>query len=120
MRPPCEIVAKKVLPTIRTVLVRDLITRHELSQKEVAESLGVTQAAISQYLSSARGDRSLENKLKNSELFEKIQELSDRISEEDPQKSQIGEDLCDICDLIREKGILRELHPGDTSSLSKG
>ncbi|KXA95877.1 hypothetical protein AKJ65_00025 [candidate division MSBL1 archaeon SCGC-AAA259E19] len=111
MRPPCEIVATKVLPAIRTVLVKDLINRHELSQKEVAESLGVTQAAVSQYLSSTRGDRDLEDKLKNSKLFGRIRELSDKIAEGNPQKSQISEDFCDICRLIRKEGFFPNFVP---------
>lgn len=110
MRPPCEIVVTKVLPAIRTVLVKELIERHELSQKEVAEILGVTQAAVSQYLSSTRGDVELEKKLRKTKMYNKIQELSDKIASGDIKKSQIINNYCNICDSMRKEGILCEIH----------
>ncbi|KXB03226.1 hypothetical protein AKJ45_02165 [candidate division MSBL1 archaeon SCGC-AAA261F19] len=119
MRPPCEIVVTKVLPAIRTVLVMDLIDRHELTQKEVAEKLDVTQAAVSQYLSSIRGDEEIERKLQKSKLFSKIQKLSDKIASGKYQKSQIIKDFCGICDLMRKKGILCKIHSDSAPSLSK-
>ncbi len=119
MRPPCEIVVKKVLPAIRTVLVKDLLERHGLSQKEVAERLCVTQAAVSQYLSSIRGDEKLEKKFQNSEVFDKIQDLSDKIAGEDSDKSQIIKAYCDICYLMREEGTLCEIHSQDAPYLSE-
>lgn len=117
MRPPCEIVVKKVLPAIRTVLVKDLIDRHKLSQKKVAKKLGVTQAAVSQYLSSIRGDEELEKKFQNSKVFNKIQELSDKIVGKDSEKAQIIKDYCDICYLMRREGILCEIHSQSTPEL---
>lgn len=117
MRPPCEIIVKKVLPTIRTLLVNDLIDRHDLSQKQAAERLGVTQAAVSQYLSSARGDEKFGKKLEKSELFSEIQELSDKIAAEGPDKSQIINDLCEICDSMRKGGALCKIHFDEAPSL---
>ncbi|KXA96723.1 hypothetical protein AKJ39_04225 [candidate division MSBL1 archaeon SCGC-AAA259J03] len=109
MRPPCEVFVTKVLSAIRTVLVKDLIDRHDLSQKEVSEELGVTQAAVSQYLSSTRGDEKLEKKLRDSEIFGRIQNLSDKIAAGNSEKSRITEEFCEICDMMREEGILQEV-----------
>lgn len=119
MRPPCEIVVTKVLPAIRTVLVKDLIDRHDLTQKEVSEELGVTQAAVSQYLSSTRGDEKLERKLKNSDIFGKIQDLSDKIAAGNSGRQQIIEEFCEICDTMRKKGILCEIHSDSAPGLAE-
>ncbi len=48
MRFPEEIVADKVIPTLRALLSRDLLARG-LTQSEVAKALGVSQAAVSKY-----------------------------------------------------------------------
>ncbi|KXA93609.1 hypothetical protein AKJ64_00050 [candidate division MSBL1 archaeon SCGC-AAA259E17] len=109
MRPPCEIIVKKGLPAIRALLVKDLIDRHNLSQKQAAKRLGITQAAVSQYLSSIRGDGKLEKELEKAEIFDEIQNLSDKVAAEDSDKSQIINDICDICDLIRKEGTLCKL-----------
>lgn len=119
MKPPCEIVVKKVLPAIRALLVKDLIDRYNLSQKQAAQGLGVTQAAVSQYLSSIRGDEKLERELEKLEIFGEIQGLSDRIAAEGSGKSQIISDICDICDSMRKEGTLCKIHFDDTPILSE-
>ncbi|MHA1839245.1 MAG: transcriptional regulator [Candidatus Ranarchaeia archaeon] len=53
-RIPCEIMAKQVLPLIRSEIARQLVHRHSLTQTEAAHRMGITQAAISWYLSHKR------------------------------------------------------------------
>ena len=55
MRPPCEEIVQEFLPTFRSLIAKELIDKYDFSQVEVAEKLGTTQAAVSQYLSSKRG-----------------------------------------------------------------
>lgn len=50
LRLPSEIVVEDVLPTLRVLLARKLAD-HGLTQQEVAAHLGVTQAAVSTYIS---------------------------------------------------------------------
>lgn len=57
LRPPCEVVTKCVLPTVRSLVAKKLVEEHGLSQVTTAEKLGTTQAAISQYLYSKRGNK---------------------------------------------------------------
>ncbi|KXB02662.1 hypothetical protein AKJ45_03050 [candidate division MSBL1 archaeon SCGC-AAA261F19] len=64
MKPRCKVVVKQVLPAIQERLVKELIQCHKLSQVEIAEKLGITQAAVSQYLSSSRGAGKAEKILK--------------------------------------------------------
>ena len=47
---PQEIEVRYILPAIRRELARIFIQEHNLSQKEAANVLGLTEAAISQYL----------------------------------------------------------------------
>ncbi|MDD5112124.1 MAG: helix-turn-helix domain-containing protein [Candidatus Altiarchaeota archaeon] len=55
MKLPCEHAMWYVLPRIRAELARILIKRG-LSQKDAAERLGITPAAVSQYLHKKRGE----------------------------------------------------------------
>ena len=54
MSTQCEIIAKHILPIFRSMLAKELVQTHHLSQTETAKKLGTTQAAISQYLNSKR------------------------------------------------------------------
>ncbi len=50
----CETVGKYVLPIFRALVAKELVGTHHLTQVEVAQELGTTQAAISQYVNSKR------------------------------------------------------------------
>ncbi len=54
MKAPCEVIVWDVLPSIRAVLAEELI-KMGLPQKEVSIILGITPAAVSQYVSKKRG-----------------------------------------------------------------
>ncbi len=110
MRPPCETIVSKILPAMRALLVKDLIDRHNLSQKETAEKLGVTQAAVSQYISSARGAPELEKEIENSSVDKKIRDLSDKIAEENPEGIVAMAEYCEICNLMKKDGIICKVH----------
>jgi hypothetical protein len=54
-RTPCEYVLWNGIPTIRKELAETLIKQYKLSQREVAEKLGITPSAVCQYISKKRG-----------------------------------------------------------------
>ena len=50
MRAPCIIVVRYVLPAIRVLIAKEPIERHSLSLVETAEKMGLTPAALTQYI----------------------------------------------------------------------
>jgi len=110
MRPPCEIVVNLVLPTIRAMLVKDLVERHKLSQVEVARRLDITQPAVSQYLSALRGKSTVQKILSKGEVAESLKELSNAIARGKLKHSQIIKKYCVICKSMGKKEILCILH----------
>jgi uncharacterized protein len=55
MLTPCEVAVKTVSPAIRALLAKTLLEQHHMRQVEVADTLGITQSAISKYFKNIRG-----------------------------------------------------------------
>jgi len=51
----CDTMVRNLLPPLRAEMVLRLVQRQGLSQSDAAKRLGVTRAAVSQYMSRKRG-----------------------------------------------------------------
>jgi hypothetical protein len=51
----CDTMVRNILPPMRAEMVSRLVQREGLSQSDAAKRLGVTRAAVSQYMSRKRG-----------------------------------------------------------------
>jgi predicted transcriptional regulator len=108
MKTPCELVVGKILPALRASVVRELSGKYHMKQSEIAKKLGITQASVSQYLSSARAGGT-----KMIEAFPKIQTYADDIA----RRIVSGEDkydwygvLCIACKDIRTDEEFCKMH----------
>lgn len=72
---PCESLMKSILPAMRAAAIKELSEKYKLNQVEIAKRLGLTQAAVSKYLSGKYG-----RKIKEFEKNEKLQKLSREIA----------------------------------------
>ncbi|HIH70281.1 transcriptional regulator, partial [Methermicoccus shengliensis] len=97
-RPACERVVFYVLPAIRAQLARVLVKEYGVPQQKVAELMGLTSAAVSQYINSKRG---AELALSNS-VMEHIHECAQQMLSREAEKDYI----CKICHLIQSEGII--------------
>lgn len=52
----CDAMVRRFLPAMRAEMVFRLVNQQGLSQSDAAKRLGITRAAVSQYLSGKRGD----------------------------------------------------------------
>ena len=52
---PAEIEARASVPAIRALVARKLVKEHHMNQQDIAKALGLTQAAVSNYLRGRRG-----------------------------------------------------------------
>jgi predicted transcriptional regulator len=97
MDPQCEIIGKYVLPIFRSMLAKELVQKYHLSQTETAKKLGTTQAAISQYLSSKRAYKGMEQM---EEFLPKIKAMASETAEKLVSKKIAAEDITvDFCRL---------------------
>jgi len=108
MKTPCELVVGKILPALRASVVRELSGKYHMKQSEIAKKLGITQASVSQYLSSARAGGT-----KMTTTFPKIQTYADDIA----RRIVSGEDrydwygvLCIACKDIRTDEEFCKMH----------
>ena len=102
LKMPQEIEVWYVVPAIRRELAKGLIKKG-LKQKEVAGILGVTEAAVSQYMKSKRAD----SVRFSEDVLEEIGRSVERIA---AHKGNVVEEIVRIAKLCRERGILCKVH----------
>lgn len=103
MRPPCEVVVKKYLPRLRRLVAQELIKKG-LTQEIVAEKMGLTQAAVSKYISDItlrETDTSFEDIAKN---------LARSIASSDISANEKILELCKSCFSLREGSYICREH----------
>lgn len=98
-RTPCEYMMWNGLPVIRKEIAESMITNYGLSQKEAAEKLGVTPAAVCQYLSKKRG----KIKIVDTHILNEINKSAERIIQN--KGNMIVPETCRICRILIDKGI---------------
>src|SRR5690606_6313947 len=85
----CDIMVRKYLPAMRAEMVTRLVQREGITQSDAAKMLGVSRAAVSQYMSRKRGDSGVEI---SHELDSLIDQWALSVT-----SSDTGITLCDIC-----------------------
>jgi predicted transcriptional regulator len=104
---PCEVGVKTVLPAIKALMARDIIEKHGMKEKQVAEILGLSQSAISRYTTKDRGNILI---LENEPEVQKIvSQMTAVLIYEPHKKKEIFELFCTACIIIRKKGLMCEI-----------
>jgi hypothetical protein len=104
---PCEVAVKSVVPAIRAGLAKELTQTYKLKQNEIAVLLGITQTAVSKYTRDVRGRViKLEEERDIQEMIAKTAEM---LANHGMSRRQLIIRFCEICRLIRRKGLMCEL-----------
>lgn len=109
---PQEIEVWYLIPALRRELARIFIEKYDLSQKKAAEVLGITEPAISQYLSSKRGN---EVKFSKKEMAE-IEKTAEEVMK---KNRNIVRSLYDLCIKFRENKTICDLHKNQDKNIPK-
>jgi hypothetical protein len=107
MSMPCEVAVKSVVPAIRAGLAKELIQTYKLKQRDIANLLGITQTAVSKYTRDVRG-RVVQLE-KEVEIQRMITETAKLLANGDVSRGQLITKFCEICKLIRQKGLMCKL-----------
>ena len=95
-RASCEYMMWNGLPVIRKEIAVSMINDYGLSQKETAEKLDITPAAVCQYLSKRRGKSHIFNEIILSEIKLSAKKIIDNGNE------NIISETCRICKLVKK------------------
>ncbi len=95
------------MPALRAMVAKRLMSEYDLSQKQAAEVMGVTQAAISNYLRGTRGTAFTVGHDSRIDLL--IQEVAEMMVERRAPSSIISK-FTDACALIRTERLLCDAH----------
>lgn len=109
---PQEIEVWYLIPSIRKELAEILINNHGLSQKKTAKILGMTEAAISQYIKSKRGS---ELKFSSSDS-EKIKKSARGIIKNPENTMKI---IYNLSNSLKKSKAICELHKSHDNSVSE-
>lgn len=110
MRTPCELIVTAVLPAFRSLIARELIEKHSFSQVKAAETLGITQAAISQYMSHKRGNQLADTLETNPETMSVVLDATAKIVSNEFTPVEIMMTFCKLCGILRKQSVACTLH----------
>lgn len=106
MKTACEIMVQRVLPAIRAELARSIINDHGKNQQVAAEILGLSRAAVSQYLNDKRG---AEVDFSDG-VQQEIQDFASKLVEGMSSKDEVA-GMCNVCKFVQRSGWLNKNEP---------
>ena len=108
---PAEIESKTLIPALRAILAKKLAEEHDIREDEISKMLGVTQAAISNYIRGTRGDPSLIAKLlAEKQVAQLINELCDNLSSDLAYTPSSLSKFIGLCNYIKSSLLICEIH----------
>ena len=110
---PQEIEVRYILPAIRRELARIFIQDHNLSQKEAAKLLGLTEAAISQYQHSKRA----KEVVFSNDVVNEIRASANKIIADNANKQRLIAEMYRISGLTKVRHILCDIHRAQSKEL---
>lgn len=105
-RTTCEYMMWNGLPVIRKQIAESMINDFGMTQKETAEKLGITPAAVCQYLSKKRGRFDIEDKTILSEIKISAKTIINN------GNGHVINETCRICKLLRASEEFNLFCPG--------
>ncbi len=110
---PCEVIVWYVLPVMRRGLAVELLKKDTMTQAKVAELVGVTPSAVSQYLKDKRA-KDIADIIEDDKMQLLVQDaIATSAQKVLDEKSTVTREICGLCNLIRERGLLHYFHSDD-------
>lgn len=117
---PAEIESKTLIPALRAILAKKLAEEHHIREDEISKMLGVTQAAISNYIRGTRGDPKLIQKLiEDEQVSQLIRELSERLASDMAYTPSSLAKFISLCNYIKSSLLICEIHHNLESNIDE-
>ncbi|HKX80709.1 MAG TPA: helix-turn-helix domain-containing protein [Nitrososphaera sp.] len=117
---PSEIEAKSLIPAVRAILAKKLIKEYSLKEEDVAKVLGITQAAVSNYVRGTRGDIELISKLESvREVMRMIDDIAKDLSTNKAYTPSTLAKFVGLCNYMRYTLIICDVHHSMESNIDE-
>jgi uncharacterized protein len=117
---PAEIESKTLIPALRAILAKKLAEEHKIREDEISKMLGVTQAAISNYIRGTRGDPKLIQKLiADEQVSQLINTLSDSLASDMAYTPSSLAKFISLCNYIKSSLLICEIHHNLESNIDE-
>jgi predicted transcriptional regulator len=110
LRPPCEVVVRSILPAFRSLVARNLIENFNFSQVAAAKKLGTTQASISHYVYSKRGEKMVKQLEASSSVKAIVKEIAEGIAADKTTPFDAMLQFCKLCESLRSENLICNSH----------
>lgn len=108
---PAEIESRTLIPALRAILAKKLAEDHRIREDEISKMLGVTQAAISNYIRGTRGDPALIGKLLSDEqVSNMLNELCKNLASDMAYTPSSLSKFIGLCNYIKSSLLICEIH----------
>ena len=108
---PAEIESKSLIPALRAILAKKLAEQHKIREDEISKMLGVTQAAVSNYIRGTRGDPKLIYQLSSQkQIIEMINEISDNLASNKAYTPASLSKFIGLCNYIKSSLLICDIH----------
>jgi hypothetical protein len=108
---PAEIESKTLIPALRAIIAKTLAEKHEIREENISKMLGVTQAAISNYIRGTRGDPELIKKLlTEKQVSEMIDDICDNLSSDKAYTPSSLSKFIGLCNYIKSSLLICDIH----------
>jgi predicted transcriptional regulator len=108
---PSEIETKTLIPALRAILAKKLMETYNIQEEDISKMLGVTQAAISNYIRGTRGNPELITKLLSiKEVSEMIDEIASNLSTNMAYTPASLSKFIGLCNYIKSSLLICDIH----------
>ena len=108
---PAEIESKSLIPALRAILAKNLSKKYNIREDQISQMLGVTQAAVSNYIRGIRGDPKLiEKLLEEKQVASMITEISDNLASDNAYTPLSLSKFIGLCNYIKSSLLICDIH----------
>lgn len=108
---PAEIETKTLIPALRAILAKKLMEVYNMQEEDISKMLGVTQAAISNYIRGTRGNPELITKLLSiKEVSDMIDEITSNLSTNMAYTPASLSKFIGLCNYIKSSLLICDIH----------
>jgi hypothetical protein len=108
---PAEIESKTLIPALRAIIAKTLAEKHHVREEIISKMLGVTQAAISNYIRGTRGDPELIKKLLlEKQISEMIDDICDNLASDKAYTPSSLSKFIGLCNYIKSSLLICDIH----------